>query len=48
MAGLLIDLLKETENTIGEVQTTDRLGGTKTKTLFCLAISCTKTDGKAF
>lgn len=48
MAGLLIDLLKETEHTIGEVQTTDRLGWNETQDTFLLGNKLYKTDGKVF
>ncbi len=48
MAGLLIDLLKETENTIGEVQTTDRLGWNENQDTFLLGNKLYKTDGKVF
>lgn len=48
MAGLLIDLLKETEHTIGEVQTTDRLGWNDTMDTFLLGNKLYKTDGKCF
>lgn len=48
MAGLLIDLLKETETTIGEVQTTDRLGWNESQDTFLLGNKLYKTDGKVF
>lgn len=48
MAGLLIDILKETEHTIGEVQTTDRLGWNDTYDTFLLGNKLYKTDGKVF
>lgn len=48
MAGLLIDILKETEHTIGEVQTTDRLGWNDTYDTFLLGNKFYKTDGKVF
>ena len=48
MAGLLIDILKETESTIGEVQTTDRLGWNDTYDTFLLGNKLYKTDGKVF
>lgn len=48
MAGLLIDILKETEGTIGEVQTTDRLGWNNTYDTFLLGNKLYKTDGKVF
>lgn len=48
MAGLLIDLLKETEDTIGEVQTTDRLGWNENQDTFLLGNKLYKTDGKVF
>ena len=45
MAGLLIDLLKETEHTIGEVNTTDRLGWTDQMDAFLLGSKLYKTNG---
>lgn len=48
MAGLLIDLLKETEHSVGEVQTTDRLGWNDTMDTFLLGNKLYKTDGKCF
>ena len=48
MAGLLIELLKETETTIGEVQTTDRLGWNDTFDTFLLGNKLYKTDGNVF
>ena len=48
MAGLLIDILKETESTIGEVQTTNRLGWNDTYDTFLLGNKLYKTDGKVF
>lgn len=46
MAGLLIDLLKETEHSIGEVKTTDRLGWNDTQNAFLCGGKLYKTDGK--
>lgn len=46
MAGLLIDLLKETEHSIGEVKTTDRLGWNDTQDAFLCGGKLYKTDGK--
>lgn len=46
MAGLLIDLLKETEHSIGEVKTTDRLGWNDTQDAFFCGGKLYKTDGK--
>lgn len=46
MAGLLIDLLKETEYSIGEVKTTDRLGWNDTQDAFLCGGKLYKTDGK--
>lgn len=48
MAGLLIDILKETEDTIGEVKTTDRLGWDDSYNAFLLGNKLYKTDGKVF
>lgn len=48
MAGLLIDILKETDSTMGEVQTTDRLGWNDTFDTFLLGNKLYKTDGKVF
>lgn len=48
MAGLLIDILKETESQIGEVQTTDRLGWNETCDTFLLGNKLYKTDGNVF
>lgn len=45
MAGLLIDLLKETEHTIDEVGTTDRLGWTDQMDAFLLGGKLYKTNG---
>lgn len=45
MAGLLIDLLKETEHTIDEVNTTDRLGWTDQMDAFLLGGKLYKTNG---
>lgn len=46
MAGLLIDLLKETAHTIGEVKTTDRLGWNDEQNAFLCGNKLYKTDGK--
>lgn len=46
MAGLLIDLLKETEHSIGEVKTTDRLGWNDSQDAFLCGGKLYKTDGK--
>lgn len=48
MGNFLIDLLRETEDIIGEVETTDRLGWNEAQTHFLLGNKLYKTDGKVF
>lgn len=48
MASLLINILKETESTIGEVKTTDNLGWDDSHETFLLGNKLYKTDGKVF
>ena len=48
MASYLIDILKESDATLGEVETVDKLGWNEAQTHFLLGNKLYKTDGKVF